>query len=172
MLSLVNLSYCWNAHDFGQLLYQVSFLCKGSWVFAKAGCENLFVLLDVGLNLAICVVQSIKDIQQHYADFYMATWQDILIALKCCLKDDAAMAFAMNVSGKLHLPLEAPIVIAFHYCNAICLKCQHLQQSTYIITQTRNWYLFIKQAIRWGQLPSEERALLQAERQVKFLNHV
>lgn len=101
----------------------------------------------------------------------MATWQDILIALKCCLKDDAAMAFAMNVSGKLHLPLEAPIVINFHYYNTI-LRCRHLQQSAYITTQTGNWHLFIKQAIRWGQLPSEERALLQAERQVKFLNHV
>lgn len=45
--------------------------------------------------------------------------KEVLIALKCCLRDDAALAFATN-------------------------------------------------AIKWGRLPPEERALFQAERQEHF----
>ena len=91
------------------------FLCKGSWAFAKAGCANSFVLLDVSLHLAICVVQSINDIQQHLCWFLHGHLAGYFDCLKMLLERWCSDGLCYECKW------EASFTLGGSYCNQLSL---------------------------------------------------
>lgn len=90
-----------------------------------------------------------------------------MIALKVCLKDEAALAYAYNVNSNSQPVFNALFCQFIIPSNSFLSRSpiQHMGKSFLWVCDSN---LVYSQAIKWGQLPTEERAILQAERQVSL----